>query len=1323
MKGFNLHWARMKVISILLVIALVLSPLNTLRVFGSEITNAENNEVLDSITTPEIPTGPAIGVTTDSSNDVVVVTGSAITLVETTDHELYYEDTAELIEMILQAEENGTIDQTPELYSFGTEEVKEMFVEKYDALYYVDHREFPDGSSVYLFIDSLFDEKTGEREKLDLVFVMVNLTNNDQRFTVGVEGLEKVSMTTTAYSIVVPEEKKPTTPVAEEETVETPLEEETTEISTEEDTTKAPSEEETAETTPSEEETTEVSTEEETIETIPSEEETTEVSPEEETTETYIEEMKTELESEDSQLSISRNSLGTIKLFSSIEEPETTPTEEETTEASGEVEIETKTEMETEIESETEIETETESEPESETNELEEDNLDGPASPIDSEEMKWELGRTTRTSSDTLTADSNTAMVQSLSGLSLFAMNLADKYLGASFYDYSITGTNTNINSVISGLSGNNNNKLFIGTGINNSAQNSYDSRDIVTLGIAKDNLNSSGNVEFNYTTVDLFPNKGVSPVRGLTASYDFGFPLKNVGNGYYEFNSFENHLYVGNYSEVDGVKNLTLLDGPDNISGYGTFFPLNNRSNESPNYYFGTKLTTSFLMPKDGMLGNDPMIFEFSGDDDVWVYINGKLALDLGGIHGIVKGYIDFATGLVTIDRVARGSNSTQIAYWYLYDDYTTDTQATNAMRTKTGNNNITISKRVGLEKVDFATYDFTMYYMERGANISNFYLRLNFPMIDTDKVSVVKDVQNMPVGTNDTYEFELWIEGENTAAETITVAAGSVGTFDTDIPLNERYFVKEVSTGNYTTSWTTQIENTTATDIRVGIQTDVFDIDEINIVKFINVYSPSGTLTIGKIVEGDSSDTISAFAFRVTLKDKDNNPLISVKVGGSNVTLVNGIYETSLGNGEEITISELPIGTNYIVEELLTSDNPYYEISLEGIVREVETIGGTPAIVTDNPTNPASGTVGVQNDDNTTITQGSWSYTETSKIGTVGPIEIEIYGGNNGDVVWYRSDGTLATESDFVSQGGVPMYHIEEYRYLYIFTRYRTNLPGYNNNNWERYNGNNSILNAIDDTYNITDLDNSDWVSGFKYFFLYNNKLYQKYTSIENSSNGLLKILENAGYTNVNFSKTKNSNSVKSGNGITYDIRKTDQELYNEGFKKRVYTYTEEEIVIPSTTVLLQNVEITYTNSVNIILGSITIDKSLVVADGTDTNSFIFKLRNTDEDSPGYGTVAFGSITINQGNTSATAFTFGGLPMGTYTVEELDHMRYDLVSMTNGGNVQLTKDSEATKNKEVEVVNEKVTDDYFSDSAIAVNQGIWVNNVIHFIKKEDEV
>ena len=68
------------------------------------------------------------------------------------------------------------------------------------------------------------------------------------------------------------------------------------------------------------------------------------------------------------------------------------------------------------------------------------------------------------------------------------------------------------------------------------------------------------------------------------------------------------------------------------------------------PNFYTGMKMEARFSQPKNGKLDNgDDMIFKFTGDDDMWVYIDDVLVLDVGGIHEPLSVTINFATGKVT--------------------------------------------------------------------------------------------------------------------------------------------------------------------------------------------------------------------------------------------------------------------------------------------------------------------------------------------------------------------------------------------------------------------------------------------------------------------------------------------------------------------------------------------------------------------------------------------------------------------------------------------------------------------------------------------------
>ena len=78
-----------------------------------------------------------------------------------------------------------------------------------------------------------------------------------------------------------------------------------------------------------------------------------------------------------------------------------------------------------------------------------------------------------------------------------------------------------------------------------------------------------------------------------------------------------------------------------------------NNHSGSKENneraYHLGMTIGFDFIQPEEGTINGEPMIFEFSGDDDVWVFIDDVLILDLGGVHGTEKTTINFATGEIT--------------------------------------------------------------------------------------------------------------------------------------------------------------------------------------------------------------------------------------------------------------------------------------------------------------------------------------------------------------------------------------------------------------------------------------------------------------------------------------------------------------------------------------------------------------------------------------------------------------------------------------------------------------------------------------------------
>lgn len=229
----------------------------------------------------------------------------------------------------------------------------------------------------------------------------------------------------------------------------------------------------------------------------------------------------------------------------------------------------------------------------------------------------------------------------------------------------------------------------------------------------------------------------------------------------YWYFNSDERSLYLkqdkddGSYYLEGSTKDENSHNkGSDNKNeeqngeqtrnrGYG-FFPFNQYTTGGANQYnygFGAKLQFQFTLTDDGKVvvgdGNQkvPIRFFFSGDDDVWVFIDGNLALDVGGAHGKVSGLLEFgsngAKNIATpyVTSVKKGNTS------YDYNENNAKTVIFN----KQGYTfNYVGSKPMELNKGE--THTLTMYYMERGMWESNMAVAYNFP--DHNELQVEKKV-----------------------------------------------------------------------------------------------------------------------------------------------------------------------------------------------------------------------------------------------------------------------------------------------------------------------------------------------------------------------------------------------------------------------------------------------------------------------------------------------------------------------------------------------------------------------------------------------------
>lgn len=229
-------------------------------------------------------------------------------------------------------------------------------------------------------------------------------------------------------------------------------------------------------------------------------------------------------------------------------------------------------------------------------------------------------------------------------------------------------------------------------------------------------------NVMFPFVKKEL-ASKSDTTADGIVDYWYFNSADQNVANKNLklQYDSDGGYYLASQSSAVYGqTAELKITD----VSNY---FPLNSVAESVDatklNYGFGQKLEFTFRLTKDGTVLTDkeekvPIEFNFSGDDDVWVYIDDQLVLDVGGGHGMVEGRINFADKKSWVSSIKN-----------------TDSGGTTASYETSFPSNLN-------ENQDFYSeeHTLTMFYMERGIWESNLVISFNFP--DENKLSVEKTV-----------------------------------------------------------------------------------------------------------------------------------------------------------------------------------------------------------------------------------------------------------------------------------------------------------------------------------------------------------------------------------------------------------------------------------------------------------------------------------------------------------------------------------------------------------------------------------------------------
>ena len=314
-------------------------------------------------------------------------------------------------------------------------------------------------------------------------------------------------------------------------------------------------------------------------------------------------------------------------------------------------------------------------------------------------------------------------------------------------------------------------------------------------------------NVEFPFTQKEVFVE---SDQKGKGVKYWWFDSSKT--SLYLRKDTNSDQLYLGNDSTgettaeylSEASHNVDSASDPNKVSTPYGFFPFNETTTSKSavryNYGYGAKLEIPFTLTSTGTVqdnyGNDiPIRFYFSGDDDVWVFIDNQLVLDIGGAHARVSGVLEFdqrdnKKNTVTsyVSRVKNSKTDNYGAEDCDENKHETETSITYLGTTEKYYKNASVS----IPNLSTGKHTLTMYYMERGMWESNMAVAFNFP--DNNELQVQKEVELSKVDPDfkncfkDQKIFNFTIQNQATHyGKTDAVGPNESGTQSQKVNLNE--------------------------------------------------------------------------------------------------------------------------------------------------------------------------------------------------------------------------------------------------------------------------------------------------------------------------------------------------------------------------------------------------------------------------------------------------------------------------------------------------------------------------------------------------------
>lgn len=529
---------------------------------------------------------------------------------------------------------------------------------------------------------------------------------------------------------------------------------------------------------------------------------------------------------------------------------------------------------------------------------------------------------------------------------------------------------------------------------------NDKDTTNYVAQGIVGKNLDNKGNLVTSYTKdgeqngeqakVPFFNESAYPDQEKYMRFYNnLQFPFTKTTNdkgvSTYSFDSEKNTVYY-DYDNKRIVRkdDLVIHDATEQKNrGYFPFNSTDPSAKDNLNYGFGTQFTIPFTVTENGKNVDDSdMVFDFTGDDDVWVYIDGALVLDMGGAHNKAVGEINFAKQKATITTgtsdAKRGNSFTAGGRVPAENNGKFTVSFSDIKVMKSDGTFVTLADHM---KKSGTVHELKMYYMERGMWSSNMSITYSFvPLPSGLSVSKQVDTTNVNAGlqtaaaNKDTFDF---IMKKGASEENLTNVSDvnysfydGTTTHDKQVVKNGKialknkqyansfenadesdafkpgdYFnITETANANYTTRWFVTDLDKTAEEQKTPEKSGNDNVAKFKFGQYVNEFSKAnynvnfvntpktGTLTLTKNYTGTAPDG-AKFGFKVLV---DLN-------GGENYSAYNLAYTSNksstettetatagqlkLSAGETVTFEGIPAGATYQITEDTPADTDIWE------------------------------------------------------------------------------------------------------------------------------------------------------------------------------------------------------------------------------------------------------------------------------------------------------------------------------------------------------------------------------------------------------------